>query len=533
MEDRNRLDIELSRFAQKNIKLKRRDFLSLAVATGISSVLAENLWSRTASAANSGGSLRVGCDGGSTSDTLDPQLMVGVVHPTASNRICRNGLAYLGPNGEPVPDLAESWEVAKDAKTWRFNLRKGVEFHNGKSLTAEDVIASYTRLGGEKSKNADGRFIFSNFAEMKADGPNTVVFVQKQPNVDLAAHLSSFMMVITPADATEQDILNGIGTGPFRIKSFQPGVSTIGEKNPNYFHADRPHFNDVTLLNIPDQSARISALLSGQVDVISDPGFKTVEALSGKKGIKVIDAPGLAFYTMPMITTMAPFDNNDVRMAIKYGLDRERIVKTILNGHGYVGNDHPVARSVPGFAAKIEQHSYDPDKSKFYLKRAGLSSLDVELDAADVFPGALDLALLAAHSEAGAGVNVNVKRVPKDGYWDEVWMKRPWCLSAWKGRPTTDWVLSYAFSSSSPNNESFWKNEKFDDLLLKARTELDEGKRFQMYSDAQALVSGESGVIIPCFANMLMAASDKLVHGEVSGATELDNFRLAETWSFG
>ncbi|MGE3875384.1 MAG: peptide ABC transporter substrate-binding protein, partial [Parvibaculaceae bacterium] len=182
---------------------------------------------------------------------------------------------------------------------------------------------------------------------------------------------------------------------------------------------------------------------------------------------------------------------------------------------------------------KIEQLSYDPDKSKFYLKRAGLSCLDVELDAADVFPGALDLALLAAHSEGGAGVNVNVKRVPKDGYWDEVWMKRPWCLSAWKGRPTTDWVLSYAFSSSSPNNESFWKNEKFDDLLLKARTELDEGKRFQMYSDAQALVSGESGVIIPCFANMLMAASDKLVHGEVSGATELDNFRLAETWSFG
>jgi peptide/nickel transport system substrate-binding protein len=204
-----------------------------------------------------------------------------------------------------------------------------------------------------------------------------------------------------------------------------------------------------------------------------------------------------------------------------------------LGGFGYLGNDHPIGRGQRYFNRDLEQREIDPEKAKFYLKKAGLSTLDVELSAADAaFSGAVDAAVLSAESAKKAGINIKINRVPSDGYWSDVWMKAPWCFSYYQGRVTEDWMLTSAFVSTSKWNESYWKNERFDRLLVQARSELDEDKRRAMYYELQELVHNDGGVVIPVFASFLHAASDRLGHGEVSGISYMDYFQLARKWWF-
>ena len=138
-----------------------------------------------------------------------------------------------------------------------------------------------------------------------------------------------------------------------------------------------------------------------------------------------------------MNVTVAPFDNVNVRMALKYAIDRKAIVDKVFYGHGTPGNDNPIAPTIQFAIDPQPRHDYDPEKAKAYLKKAGLDSLKVDLSVADAaFAGAVDAALLYKDSAAKAGIDINVIREPDDGYWDNVWLKKPWCMSYWNGRPT-------------------------------------------------------------------------------------------------
>jgi peptide/nickel transport system substrate-binding protein len=154
---------------------------------------------------------------------------------------------------------------------------------------------------------------------------------------------------------------------------------------------------------------------------------------------------------------MAPFDNVHVRLAIKHGIDRQEVVDKIFLGHATPGNDNPIAPSIKYSIDPEPKHSYDPDKAKFHLKEAGLSSLQVDLSAADAaFGGAVDTAVLFKEHASKGGIDINVVREPADGYWDNVWLKKAWCASYWSGRPTIDWMFSTAYKGGAAWNETFW-----------------------------------------------------------------------------
>ena len=141
---------------------------------------------------------------------------------------------------------------------------------------------------------------------------------------------------------------------------------------------------------------------------------------------EAVGTAGFAHYVAPMNCTIAPFDNNNVRLALKYAIDREEIVKKVLLGHGSAGNDNPIAPGVPFSVNLATKHSYDPDKARFHLKQAGMTSIKVELSAADAaFAGALDAAQLMAASAKSAGIDIAVLREPNDSYWDNVWLRSP------------------------------------------------------------------------------------------------------------
>jgi peptide/nickel transport system substrate-binding protein len=514
-------------------KISRREFIRKAAAMGLAATSA-SLWLPAAAKAavpQKGGRLKIGSSGGSTSDSLDPATLPATM-PQHVFVCMMNNLVELDANMRPAPILAESLEPSADASVWVFKLRKGVEFHNGKTMTSADVLDTLDYHMNKDSKSP-AKSILSSITEVKADGDYAVVFKLAEGNADFPFLLSGYRMGIFPAGTRGADFAKGIGTGPFKLKAYEPGVRFLGERNPNYFKTGMPYFDEVEIIGISDTSARTNALQTGQVHIINQCDVKTYNLLTRAPGIVAVNVAGAMHYTMPMRCDTAPFDNNDVRLALKYAADREQLLKIVLRGYGSVGNDHPNPTFNRYYASELPQRTYDPDKARYHLKKAGMQDETFQLHAADAaFSGAVDTAVLYAGQAEKAGVKVKVVREPNDGYWSNVWMKKSWCMSYWGGRPSEDWFFSLAYAADAKWNETFWKNKTFNQLLKSARAELDEDKRRQMYVEMQRLIRDDGGAVIPLFINFLHAATDKLGHEKVASVYEFDNFRISERWWF-
>ena len=514
-------------------RIGRRAFIARATALGMAAAIPAGILAEQAraEAPKQGGKLRQALRGGSTSDTLFA-AGGGDTHNVNTSWQILNNVTEVTADGEVVGELAESWEASDDAAEWVFKLRKGVEFHNGKSLEAEDVIHSINVHRGEDTKST-GKGLVTGIDDIKADGKDTVIFTLKSGNADFPFVLSDYHFPIGPAGTTGTDWDKGIGTGPFILTQWEPGVRSAGKRNPNYFKEGKPYFDEVETLHVADSTARSNALQTDQVDVMDDPDLRTAHLLAKAQGISLREAAGAKHFTYPMRMDMAPFDNGDVRNALKYAIDREAILQTLLRGHGYLGNDHPIAKTQRFFASELPQRQYDPDKAKFHLKQAGLDSLDVTLYAGDIYTGGVDSAVLFKEHAAKAGININVAQVPTDGYWSEVWNVKPFCVSFWSGRATEDLMFSTAFAADSAWNETKWTHPRFNELLVAARAELDDKKRRDMYVEMQRLVRDEGGLVAPVFANWVYVTSDKLkVSDKLAGNWTLDGNKNTERWSF-
>ena len=511
--------------------ITRRQFLSRVSALGLMAAVSPMLLNSPAHAAapKRGGRLRLGLAGGSTTDSLDPATITDMMLQVVNQGQIRNTLVEIDSDAQPIPELAESWEASADARQWIFKLRQGVEFHNGKTMDADDVIYSINHHRGKDSKSA-AKSIVDPIADIKKDDKYTVVFTLKGGNADFPYILSDYHLTISPVD---DNFLSGLGTGGYILKDYEPGVRAFAVHNPNYFKPDRAWFEEVETLGIADVNARTNALKIGQIDVMNRCELKTVNLLKRSKGIQVMEQNGYKHYTFAMRCDTAPYDNRDVRLALKYAVNREQLVKTILRGYGTVGNDHPISAANRYHADALPQRHYDPDKAKFHLKKAGVGSSTFDLSAAEAaFVGAVDAAVLYKESAAKADIDINVVREPNDGYWSNVWLKKPWCAVFWGGRPTEDMMFSTAYAADSAWNDTYWKNPRFNELLVAARAELDEKKRRQMYVEMQTLVRDDGGVVVPMFAADLSAATDKISHGKLAVNWELDGFRCAERWWF-
>ena len=512
-------------------KISRREFIAYASAVGLTAALSPVLLPADAKAATPkrGGRLRIGLNGGATSDSLDPGIQLAMMPQTLVYGTLANSLVEIDADGQPVPELAESWESTPDAKKWIFKLRKGVEFHNGQSMDADDVIYSINWHRKEGTKSA-AKALVESIASIKKNDKHTLAFEMESGNADFPYTLSDYHMVIGPKDT---DLAKGVFTGAYVVKDFEPGVRAFATRNPNYFKSDRAWFDEVEILGISDVNARTNALKTGQIDVMNRCDLKTVHLFKRMPGIQVMRQDGFKHFTFAMRTDTAPFNHNDVRLALKYAVDREQMVKTILRGYGRVGNDHPVSVANRYHAGELPQRQYDPDKAKFHLKKAGLSGTTFKLHAAEAaFKGAVDAGVLYKEQAAKADITIDVVREPNDGYWSNVWMKKPWCAVFWGGRSTEDMMFSTAYAKGAAWNDTYWDHPRFNELLVAARAELDEKKRRDMYADMQLLVRDEGGVVVPMFSADLAAASDKIGHGKLAANWELDGFRAPERWWF-
>ncbi|MGX8014190.1 ABC transporter substrate-binding protein (plasmid) [Mesorhizobium sp. ORM8.1] len=515
---------------KKHPILSRRLLLGSMASVGILGGLGLPLSKARASTPKQGGSVRFAMAEGSTENSLDPRQIRDVFQGVSyAGSVC-NTLTEILPDGSVVGDLAESF-ASQDNKNWIFHIRQGVTFHDGRKLTSHDVVASLKHHIGPDVAT-DGKPIVDQIADLSADGDYVVKITLKGPNSDYPYMLAAWMLVIMPAAPDGSlDWQKGIGTGPFSIVKFDPGVSLKLKKNPNYHKPGKPYFDELEWLVIADVGARTNALMSGDIQWMYEVDQKTINLLKKNPNVALQNIPGPRHYIFLMDVTQAPFDDNNVRLAMKYAIDREGIVKKLYGEYARPGNDTPVAPLLKFAADPKPRHTFDAAKAREYLKAAGHDKLSVNLSVADVaFPGCVESALLYKESAAEAGIDINVVREPNDAFWSSVYMHRPFFAAEWGGRPNIDWTLTVELAAESSTNEARWKNPRFNELLVGARAEKDEAKRAAMYAEAQQLSSDDGGMITLAFADYVNAASTTIGHDKIGGHLHCDDYRMAERW---
>jgi peptide/nickel transport system substrate-binding protein len=491
--------------------LSRRQFGRAAAALGlVSSSIPALLLSNRASRAQGvkGGRLKAGMSEANATDTLDPAKLTSSIDIMRGMQLY-NRLINLTPDMVPHGELAESFESNATADEWVITLRKGVTYHDGRSLRATDVMYSLKRLVDPANGSA-AKTLFDqiDMNSSRADGDLVVRLKMKQRNADMPAMFHDWHAQIVPEGTTNFD--KGIGTGPFTLKSFDPGVSSIVVRNPNYWKSNLPYLDEVETVGIPDATARLNALIAGEIDLMEGVEGPVIQKVASDPSLQLLSAKSGRHLVFAMNTQTSPFTNQDVRNGLKYLVDRQKYVEIVLKGQGTVANDHPISPVDPWYCADIPIRGYDPDKAKFLLKKGGAEGMTFNLSAAPVAANMLEATLFVQQLAAQGGVKINVVREAADSFWSNVWLKRPWVTGTWNQRPTADIMLSTAYLSDAPWNETHWKRPAFDKLVLEARGTLDVAKRKEMYCECQRMIHDDGGASIAAFQNVIDAAAKRV-----------------------
>ena len=514
--------------------ITKREFIRYSVLAGITASTATGLWSSQAKAApKKGGTFRWGIHDGNTSDTHDPgsyvtRQMIFLAHQY------RSYLTMINADNSLGQDLATEWEATPDATQWTFKLNENAHFGlSGNKVMAKDVVASINHHRGEKTTSA-AKALLTDVTDVMADGDHAVVIKLGRGIADLPWLMTDYHLAICPAnDDGTINWQSGDGSGPFKIDSGKFGVSWSLSRNDGW-HGEGAYFDKVEMIILNDPNARQTALVTGDVDCVSLVELKTLSLLERNPNIKVDNIPSGAAITMPMFCDTAPFDDVNVRTALKLAMDREEIVDKIAFGAATIGNDFHLSPVQPYWPDDIPQHAYDPDKAKSLLKKAGHDNLSISLSTADsVFSGAVDMCVLYAEQAKKAGIDIKVVREPNDGYYSDVWLKKPFTAVSWGARPTPDVMFTLAYKDDAAWNESHWHNEKFNKLLLEAKSELDDDKRMTMYREMCLLMHDDGGTIIPFFNNFVYARRSNVMHGDtVAASWACDGARAPSRWWF-
>jgi len=513
--------------------ISRRSFMNYSMAAGMTASAATGLWGTSAKAApKRGGTFRVAQHDGNTSDSHDPgsylsYAMISLAHTHRSYLTMINTDQTLGP------DLASEWSATPDAMQWTFMLNSNASFHSGAKVTAADVLASMNHHRGEDSASA-ATALLASVVEIVDNGDNSVTFKLDSPNADLPWIMPDYHLPICPANADGSiNWQSGDGSGPYRLVEHEFGVGSRLVRHDGW-HGEGAYFDEVEFIIINDPNARQTALVTGDVDACTLLENKTLGLLSRNPNVEIDNVPSASAITMPMFTDVAPFDNPDVRMALKLAINREELVEKITFGAASLGNDFHHSPAMPYFPSEIPQREYDPDQAASLWKKAGMEGQTINLSAAEsITTGGVDACILYAAQAKKAGININVIREPNDGYWSDVWLSKPWCLVSWGARPTPDVMYTLAYKDDAAWNESHWQNAKFNEILLQAKAELDDVKRAEMYHDMGMIARDDGGTVLPYFPNFVYGRRKGVKHtGQLAASWALDGARGASRWWF-
>ncbi|MDN5789101.1 ABC transporter substrate-binding protein, partial [Pseudorhodobacter sp.] len=314
-------------------RMGRRGFMGGAAAVGALAAMGAPAMA-AGETPKKGGHLKLGLGGGESSNSLDPALTLSQAPYNVMAHI-GEPLVRVNPDNSLDMRIAEELSASPDAKVWSFKIRQGITFHDGSKLTADDVLKTMQRHSDEKATSG-ALGIMKGIASMRAEG-DLFEITLSDANADLPYLMADRHLMIQPGGGIDNPA-SGIMSGPYKIVINEPGVRHTFERYAGYWDDGIGHFDSTEILIINDSTARTAALQSGQVDMANliDP---KIAALLGKApGINLAQTQGRGQNVFVMHVDTAPFDNNDLRLALKYAMDRQEMLDKVLRGFGSIGN---------------------------------------------------------------------------------------------------------------------------------------------------------------------------------------------------
>jgi peptide/nickel transport system substrate-binding protein len=491
--------------------LDRRELLKLGAAAGVGATLlgtgaAEAARRRAAATPKRGGTMQLGTAAGSEKDTLDPALAFTgfaiAVHNALFNTLVRDDL-----NFNLHPSLATDWSSTPDAGTWKFKLRNDVQFHDGRKMTSRDVVFSFQRLLDPKLSSVllGSLQPYLDASGVSAPDPTTIQFKLKSANAFFPLFLVKPGTGIVPDGTT--DFTKGIGTGPFKLKSFEALSNAQFTRNDNYWRSGQPYLDGMTIVRIAEDGTRVQDVISGASHLIDDVPLSSAKLLTGPA--KQILLKNYAWVDLAAFRDVKPFSDPRVALAMKYAEDRQKMMNIIApGGLGVVGADIPIPPDDTYYPKGLQPYPYDPERSKALLKKAGYrNGLRVDLYA---YQGdKLDTALAYKSVAKKAGIDVHVIVWPHATYWDQVWLKKPFVGDSW-GRLHVADMLSQGFTRIAPYNESHFRSHQFDHIVAAAARTTDLAKQKALYSQALRMVNKTGTVFSPGWYHYVLGAKQNL-----------------------
>lgn len=457
-----------------------------------------------------GGRLRVGVAGGGASDTLDAH------DPTDNVDIARNYALYaalmrFANDGTIEPYLAESLEPNEDGTEWTLVLKEGLTFHDDSPVTSEAVVYSLKRiLDPENPMRGAGDMPGVDPEKLEIVDDRTVIIHIDEPLVTLPEALAEYYNCIVPVD---YDPDSPIGAGPFKYSEFVVGEYSLFKRHEGFHMEGLPYVDELEIIDFPEDDARVNALNSGNVDVISQVPQAQVTIVEGDPNLSIMESETGMWLPFTMNVEEEPFDDVRVRQAFRLIVDRQEMIDQALAGYGQVGNDM-YARMDPSYPEDFPQREQDIEEAKRLLSEAGYEDgLDVELVTSDISAGVVAAAEVFQEQAREAGVNVTLRRVNPSDYWNpEEGFPYPFGQDFWSAR---NYITQTAQGSvvGAPYNETMWgEHEEWLEYLKEARTTADEDARNELIRKAQEIEYEEGGYIVWGFVNLLDAHSTR-VHG--------------------
>jgi peptide/nickel transport system substrate-binding protein len=469
-----------------------------------------------ASAPKRGGTFRVGVSGGSAKDIIDGQDII--TQPDQARLVAGwETLVTFDSNFKLSFDgLAEELSPMKGRPDiWTIRVRSGIEFHNGKTLGADDVIYSLQRMVDPKLGLFGGAALSSvDPKRLKKLDKRTVRLTLKRKDVTILDALAQYVAGIVPVGYSRHAIGKAnpnVGTGAYKLQSFSPGQQSVHVRNPNYWRTGQPYFDKVVIIDFPDDTARVNALLGGQIDAAASIPPAQVTVIGSHSGTKVLESPTAQWTPICMRVDTAPFNDVRVRQAMRLIADRPQMVAQALAGHGHIGND-VYAPFDEAFDHALPQRHQDIAQAKSLLKAAGQSNLTVDLQSTNGALGMNEGAQVFAQQAKAAGVNINVKILDSGAFYGTQYLKWTFSTDFWGTRNYLSQVAAGSLPTS-PYNETHWPDtadKKFLSLYKQALQTVDRNKRLAIEHEMQTLEYDNGGYIIWGFSDFLDGYSSKL-----------------------
>lgn len=443
-----------------------------------------------------------------------------------ANRLIYSRLVEADENMQIHPGLAESWQQLDD-RTMQFKLRKGIKFHNGDDFTAEDVKFSFERM----MNSPRIAFVLPPIERIDVVDDYTVNIVTKTPFGPLLAHLShpALGMVSKKLLTENPEALKEkpIGTGSYKFKEWIYGDKLVLEKNEDFYDKNERGLKYIIFKNVVEASNRAIGLETGEIDIATPISSVDEENIKNNPKLQLLTKPSISYTYIGMNMTKAPLNDIRVRKAINYAIDKQAIIDVILNGNGKIATS-PIAPGVFGFTDKTKNYEYNVEKAKELMKEAGYengftTSILVFSGEANTQTAEIVQAYLKE-----IGIDLKIEIVEVSAYWDMTERGvHNLFLGSW-GVVTGDadyglYAMYHSSAKGGAGNRDFYENEKVDELLDKAKTEIDPETRKKLYEEAQILIANDAPDVMLYNRNLTVGAQ-KYIKGLGIHPVTLYNF---------